>query len=203
MFKIKYAGPRPIISQHGISYKDGKEDKYIYIQAALEILLDIDHNYSEQKVYSNYISMKPLNEKDIHNQLIKYDSLLEEEVQQEEKEYESKIEKEIQFVKSSAILTQLEKDTWIENIKLMKDYRIQRAINKIYYFHCINDIVNIILKQRIKEINTPFTEIFLHILHSIQGAVENNKISYHTILEEQTINDKMILKLKIVYDKKY
>ena len=198
MLKIKYAGPRPVISQHGISYKNGKEDKYIYLQAALEILHDIDHNYEDTKLYSSYISMKKLTESQIHKILQKYDVHLESDVVRAEQEYESKILQEIIDIQNLTNISQIEKDVWCENIKLMKDYRIQRAINKIYYFHCIKDISKIIIKQRIKEIDTPFSEIFLHILHSMQGEVENSKFSNSTKLEELTNkNNSMILKLRI------
>ena len=36
--KIEYAGLKPVISEHGISFKDGKEDKYIYLSYAIDIL---------------------------------------------------------------------------------------------------------------------------------------------------------------------
>ena len=29
--ELKYVGLKPVISEHGISFKDGKEDKYVYI----------------------------------------------------------------------------------------------------------------------------------------------------------------------------
>ena len=198
MFKIKYAGPRPIISQHGITYKDAKEDKYIYINTALEILKGIDHNYEETRSYSYSLDIEPFTEKDIHTILQQYDQLLEQKVEQEEKAYELKIEDEIKHVQNMHNITQIEKDVWCENIRLMKEYRIQRAINKIYYFHCINDIAQIIIKQKIKEIDTPYNEKFLHTLHSIQGALEDSRYAYHTDLKEQTDqNDNMILKLLI------
>ena len=50
--KIEYAGPRPIISQHGVQFKDGKEDKYVYLMISIQILQAIDKNYEGHKSYS-------------------------------------------------------------------------------------------------------------------------------------------------------
>ncbi len=40
--KIKYLSARPMISHHGIDFKDGKEDKYVYLIIAVQILKAID-----------------------------------------------------------------------------------------------------------------------------------------------------------------
>ena len=49
--QLKYVGPKPMISEHGISFKDGKEDKYVYIQNAIEILHALNHEYVKGKIY--------------------------------------------------------------------------------------------------------------------------------------------------------
>ena len=46
MSKLHYVGPRVEISHHGIKYKKSKEDKYVYLMAALELLKDIDNDYN-------------------------------------------------------------------------------------------------------------------------------------------------------------
>jgi len=195
--KIKYVGLRPIISQHGILYKNGKEDKYIYLMTALEILQDIDNNYEEKKSYSRYISQKPLKEKEFHTRLLQYDIYLEEEVENEIKNYKQKIEQEMIDVKNMTNITQIEKDVWCNNIELMTQYRIQRAINKIYYFHCINDIKEIITHQRIKKLETPFDEKYWHVLTTIRGVLENDKNSHYTKIIEETKDNNMIIILEI------
>lgn len=97
-------------------------------------------------------------------------------------------------------IDEVEKEVWIDNIKLMKEYRIQRTINKIYYMHCINDIKNVIRRERFKEIDTPFDERFWHVLQTIEGALETGKNSVATRLEEETNNDgNIIMKLYISF----
>ena len=38
MSRVQYAGPKVEISNHGVKYNKSKEDKYIYLMVALEIL---------------------------------------------------------------------------------------------------------------------------------------------------------------------
>jgi len=197
--KIKYAGLRPIISQHGIEYKEGKEDKYVYLMTALEILESLNHNYEIKHSYSDYFTNKSISEQLYHTILVSYDKDLENKVTKEIEEYKEKITNEINTVQISKHLSQIEKDVWCENIKIMTDYRIQRALNKIYYLHCIEDIKTIIIKNKIREIDTPFNEKFWHVLHTIQGRLVINKSPIVCDLKEETQDDQMLLKLYIKF----
>lgn len=47
--KVEYAGPKPIIDEKGIFFKDGKEDKFVYLTFAIDILNSINHPYEEKK----------------------------------------------------------------------------------------------------------------------------------------------------------
>jgi hypothetical protein len=64
--------------------------------------------------------------------------------------------------------------------------------------NCINDIKKVILREHLKEIDTPFNEKFWHVLQTLQGALESGNNSKNTKLTEETDNDNnMILKLYI------
>jgi len=196
--KIEYAGPRPMISQHGIQFKDGKEDKYVYLMISIQILQAIDKNYEEHKSYSYDTRTKRFSNDEIHDILDSYSTTLEVDVSNEEKYYEEKISEEIAHVEARTNLKDSEKKAWINNLEIMKKYRIQRAVNKIYYMHSIELIKNIIMRENIKEIDTPFYEKYWHVLQTIQGAVEEGRYSKHTNLEVQKIDEEnMIAKLNI------
>jgi len=199
MFKIKYAGPRPVINQHGVFFKDGKEDKYNFLLTALKILLSLDSDTQTKQVYKSMIESNILDEPKIHKILAQYDSELEKEVEEEEKNYEKHLQEEIDYVKNLSTISEIEKEAWVNNLLSMKEYMIQRAINKIYYMHCIEDIANIILKKSIKKIVVPFDKNFWHVLHTIQGKLENLKHPKNTKLSEETLQDgSMIVKLEIL-----
>jgi len=180
---IKYSGPRPVISQHGIDFKDGKEDKYVYLIIATQILVAIDKDYGEKSSYSYDTSTKRFSDDELLQILLKYEPDLKERVIQEELRYEKHLEEEIEQVKNKSELEQVEIDAWINNLKIMKPYRTQRAVNKIYYHHCVNDIANIIKREKIKEIDTPFFEKYWHVLQTIQGAISEGRDSVGSTLE--------------------
>jgi len=198
--KIEYAGPRPIISQHGVQFKDGKEDKYVYLMISIQILQAIDKDYEGHKSYSYDASTKRFSDSEIHDILDSYETTLEEDVLKEEASYALKIENEIEDIRNRTNLKESERDAWINNLEVMKNYRIQRSINKIYYMHSINLIKKIIKREEIKEIDTPFYEKYWHVLQTIQGVLEEGRNSVHTDLQIiKADENQMMSKLFIRY----
>lgn len=197
--KIEYAGPRPMISQHGIDFKDGKEDKYVYLMISIQILQAIDKNYEEHKSYSYDTKTKRFSNDEIHQILNSYSTTLEQDVEDAEKSYTQKIDEEIEHIKMRTNLKESEKNVWVNNLEIMRNYRIQRSINKIYYMQSIELIKEIIKREEIKEIDTPFYEKYWHVLQTIQGALEEGRRSVHTELKIERSNENMIAKLIIGY----
>jgi len=198
MSKVHYVGPRVEISNHGIVYRRSKEDKYVYLMVALEILKDIDNDYDKRPYYSHPFENKLLNEQDLYTVLKYYENDIEECVTKECEKYKRKIKHEIEFIHNLPYLEDIDKEVWIKNIEIMNDYRIQRAINKIYYMHCIKDITEVIKHKKIKEIITPFNKNFFHVLNTIKGALITGRPSLDAkVLEEVDQNNNIIARLSI------
>lgn len=195
--KIKYAGPKPMISHHGISFKDGKEDKYVYLVIAIQILNAIDKDFDLSKSYSYDTSTKRLTDEEMLQTMLKYEPKLEEEAINEKDAYSKHLEDEIEHIDENSILDHLEKQTLLNNYKIMKEYKIQRAINKIYYMHCIKEICTIIKREHIKEIDVPFFEKYWHVLQTIQGELSSLRNSITTNLKVINNKDDFIAKLFI------
>lgn len=198
MSQLHYVGPRVEISNHGIIYKQSKEDKYIYLMAALEILKDIDNDYEKKPSYTHHFKHNKLEEKYLHTLLQHHENDLEECITEECKKYKQKIEQKIVYIQSIPHLTKIDKEVWIKNIEIMKDYKVQRAINKMYYIHCIQDIVHLIQHKRIKEVTVPFNKNFFHVLNTIKGALITGKPSLDArVIEEYDKNGNMVARLTI------
>ena len=196
--KVQYVGPRVEISHHGISYKKSKEDKYIYLMVALEILKDIDNNYALKRRYIHPYNTTPLKESELHNVLSYYEKNVEAHVEKEEQRYEEKIKHEIEYVTGLIHLSDIEKEVWIKNIELMRKYRIQRAINKIYYVHCIQNIREIIIHKKIEELSTPLNKHFFHVLNSLRGSlIEGIPSKDATVIEKTDKDNNMMIILNI------
>ena len=196
---IKYAGPRPEISHHGIQFKDGKEDKYVYLIIAVQILKAIDKDYEEKKSYSYDTNTKRFTDDELLNIMHEYEPHLKEAVMQEEIKYEEHLQEEIEQVKQRTDLKEIEKDIWINNLNIMQQYRIQRAVNKIYYLHCVKDIATVIKRERIKEIDTPFYEKYWHVLQTIQGMLSEGRDSVGSDLKVEMTENGMTAKMFINY----
>ncbi len=197
---IKYAGPRPIISQHGISFKDGKEDKYVYLLIGVQILKAIDKNYHETNHYSYNIDTKRISDDGLLEIIHQYEPEIQKHVEYEEKNYEKHLDEEIEHIRNRTDLKNIERTTWVNNLNIMKAYKIQRAVNKIYYLHCINHISKVIKRERIKEIDTPFYEKYWHVLQTIQGKLSEGRDSIGSELKiESTKTKDMIAKLFVNY----
>jgi len=198
MLKVKYVGPHVDISQHGVSYKKDKEDKYVYLMVALEILKDIDNDYEQQTSYSHCFTPHSFDEATLHMILQSYESDVEKHVEQEYENYQEKIKHEINFVQGLSHLKDIEKEVWIKNIELMKAYRLQRAINKIYYEHCIENIRKLFVHKHIKELMTPFNKDFFHVMNSLKGVLITGKPSLDaTVVEEINKDNEMCIVLRV------
>ena len=198
MSKLHYVGPRVEITNHGIVYKKSKEDKYVYLMAALELLKDIDNDYEKKPSYVHHFKIGRLEEENLHTVLQYYENNVEECITEECKKYKQKIQHEIEYIKTLPHLTEIDKEVWIKNIEIMKEYKINRATNKMYYMHCIQDIVKLIQHKKIKEITVPFNKNFFHVLNTLKGALITGKPSLDAkIIEEYNIDGHMVARLTI------
>ena len=192
--KLEYAGLKPVINEHGVSFKDGKEDKFIYLSFAIDILNAIDHTYEQKKKYSHQLNTNTLSPNEILDVLLNFHPNLEEVMNKEIDSYTKHLNSEEEAVNNRTILSKIEKEIFIANLKLMRKYKTQRAKNKIFYFHCIETIVEVILKYKIKELDTPFNERFWHILQTIEGNLSTHKISSNLkMIEENGVLKAMLL----------
>ena len=181
--ELKYVGLKPVISEHGISFKDGKEDKYVYLSFAIDILIALDHNYVHNVKYSHTLNDKRLDSKEILEILLKSHPNLENIMEEEISSYIIHLDNKEDHINNQVHLTEIEKQAYIANLRIMREYLIQRAKNKIFYEHCIDTIAQSIIHHKIKEIDTPFNEKFWHILQTIEGKLSLHKVSSNLKVE--------------------
>jgi hypothetical protein len=199
MLKLHYTGPRPTINQHGVYFKNGKIDKYLYLPISIRILKTIDRDYSTQKRHSVYIDNHDnFTDEEMLETIKQYEPELEKHVEAEERAYEEHVENIIEEVKNKPYLTEEERDTWLKNLEIMKPYLLQREINKLYYIHSIKHIKKLIYKHKISEIDIDFTIKDWHVLESISGNLEQGAKSVSTTIKVDINKDNMsIVKLLI------
>lgn len=180
---LKYAGPKPMISQHGINFKDGKEDKYVYLMITIQILQAIKDDTLANQHYSYNLNTERLSNEQMQAIIEHYHPDLQKIMTKEIDTYLIHLDNEYQAIKNNSYMCEIEKKTYLENLKIMKEYRIQRAKNKIFYMHAIQTVCEIIKANKIKKITTPFFEKFWHTLQTIQGQLMQSKINLRSDLK--------------------
>ena len=195
--KIELAGSKPHIDERGITFKDGKEDKFIYIPYAIDLLKALEHDYTQNKKNSSQIDHKNLSGDEIIAILKKYYPNLEDTINKEIKNYETHLDDEEKHVDTLKTLSQIEKDAFVGNLRIMREYKTKRAINKILYFHCLDAIVDTIIKYKIKGIDTPFNGKFWHILQTLEGELSKHRIGSKLKSIEENNSLKVVLSINL------
>ena len=176
--KFEYVGYRPVISHNGVTFKQGKDDKFIYLPYVYEILNALNHEYTTNKnKYSNSINLDNSNIDKLYKVVETYFPDIEKSIEDKLKKYKEHLEEERENIISRPHLSDIEKNIFLSNLDLMKNYRINRAKNKIFYYFVIATIVEIIKEKRIKEIDIPYHNKFWHVLNTIQGVLSSEKIN--------------------------
>ena len=182
---FNYVGFRPVISQYGISYKQGKDDKYIYLPYVYEVLNAVDSDYEVQRNHSYSIKIDNSNVNKLYKKILELDPKLEDDINFKLENYKKNLEIKSLEIENRRNISKIEKDTYINNLNYKKTYRINRAKNKIFYYSAILSIANLIKHKKIKRLNIPFNEKIWHILKTLQGVLFSQKISTKLYTQEK------------------
>ncbi len=194
---VKYAGPKALISYTGVCFDTNKEDKYVYLDIALQLVEALDHAHIENKIY-NYILEKHLSNKEIIDILKKRCSNFDDLINFTDHETEDLLDEDMQRAHENRVLSEEEKEVLEKNIAIMHDYMIQRSINKSVYYCVIGLLSNIAAKDHIDMITLPMKQNYVHVLHSLQGSLIKEKKPIDTELTIHEKDSKLYVTLKVV-----
>ncbi|MFK5938269.1 MAG: hypothetical protein QM497_07730 [Sulfurimonas sp.] len=194
---LKYVGPKPIISYTGIELDKNKEDKFVYLGIVTKLIKALDHAYIKDKSYI-YEERYELSHDEVMNILQKYCPNFEKLIDKTNHNVEEEIEHNLQRAHESKTLGEVEKEVLLNNINLMHDYMLQRSVNKKVYYCAMCALADIVKKDHINYIKTPFTEKFMHVLHSLQGTLLEEKYPIDTKLDIFKEDGNLFIILKVV-----
>jgi uncharacterized membrane protein YgaE (UPF0421/DUF939 family) len=196
--QLKYVGPKPIISHTGIEFDKNKEDKYVYINIAVQLIKALDHDYFEDKTYIYNANEHKLSDEDILHDLKLYIPNLNEIIDKKNHDIEDEIAEHIQRANKNKILNEENKEVLKNNIEIMHDYMVQRSINKSVYYAAIDVLAKLVVKDHIDYIIAPMYHKFAHVLHSVQGVLTRQKKPVDTEMEIFKKDGQLLVKLKVV-----
>lgn len=196
--KLKYVGPKPVISHTGIEFDNNKEDKYVYLNIVIQLLKSLNNNYIKDKVYTYDSDMSRLSESEVTQQLREYCPDIDKFIEIQELKTKEEVEHNLQRAHENKILSNEDKETLINNLKIMSDYVVQRAINKSVYYCAIDKLADMVKEDHIDYIVVPMFQKFAHVLHSVQGSLIKQKMPIDTKLEIFQEDNKLLTKLKVI-----
>ena len=126
---------------------------------------------------------------------------LESHIQEEIERFTEHLDDEMQVIKSKKSLNDELKKVYINNLMIMRNYRLQRAVNKIAYIHTIEHIIRVLKRERIEILETPFCEKFWHIHESIKSHAFSLKSSLRSEFEivEDKRENRLFARLNFLY----
>ncbi len=198
--KLEYIGPKAMISPQGISFKTGKDDKFVYLDYAMQIFTAINHDYQNSIIYHHNIEDRTFTAQEILATLNKAIENLDNILEQQLEDYVASLNMEIKNVQEDISLNDDEKTSLKNNLIIMKPYRIQRFKNKLAYEHLVKAIASEIYEHKLQEISAPFNERFWHIMQTIQGYLSSLykvNATVETITNEDSIT--IVLKMSKIF----
>jgi len=196
--KLEYVGPKPYISHTGISFDNNKDDKFTYLNIVVQLIKALDHDYFEDRTYTYNADTQRLDDDDLLRELKHICPNLEELTTKSNHDVEDEIHHDIKRATESQTLTDEDKEVLINNINLMRDYLIQRSINKAVYYCAVNVLAQMLKSDHIDYIITPMFQNFTHVLHSVQGVLREQKLPIDSELEIYQKDSQLFVKLDVI-----
>ncbi len=195
---LKYVGPKVRISKSGIEFDRNKEDKYVYLHDALQLLKAIDHEYVEDKIYTYTADPQQQSDDQLFALAKQFCPNIDKEVDEARQKAEAYVDELVARAKTNTLIHRDDRLILINNLNIMRHYLIQRAINKSIYYCMIRILVTKLRHSRVQYIAIePIYRKFIHVLHTVQGVLINQRapvISDIDIFEER---GKLLIKLNM------
>jgi hypothetical protein len=195
---LKYVGPKALFSVSGISFDNSKEDKFIYLSILAELIEALDHEYASDQRYVVETGNKPLDENILLDLIRKRPSNLDEQIEYWFAKTTQEIDEDIKRARENLILNAEERQVLINNLEILRPYRIQRSINKSVYYAGVKLLASIIKQSGIQYITTPMYPKFLHVLHSVQGSLRAIHPPVDSAIDIYEQQGHLVVQLKIL-----
>jgi hypothetical protein len=195
--QIKYVGPKPIIMPGGISFDNEYDDKYTYLNIAVQLLKALDRDVFENNVYTYETDSKRLNDEEILEGIKQYCSDAQKNIESFIADVESEIADDIRKAKEDDSLAEDERSALLHNLEIMRNYRIQFATNDALYHSSVTALANRVKERHIDYIIVPMFQRFAEILHSVQDILENQDFPIDTKFDIYEENGRLLAKLQV------
>ena len=203
---LEYVGAKPIVDQHGVDFDKSEPDRYIFIQAILELIESIEacHNDSCDGVVDlTAYSSKQLSANELADLAKKHCSeKIEEIITEKELRLDTLIKEYKQNVHDNTLLQPEEKDAWLGNIDIMEGYYRQFVQNEVVYECLLDLLAHDLYKKKIKEIIFHLGNNYGFVFSYLQNVLSEHKPPLDADMQIEVKNSKTLGHFYIRHPKK-
>jgi len=196
--RLKYVGPQVHISAKGVDFDNNKEDKYVYLHIALQIIKAIDHEYIEDRVYTYNADTKRLSNDELYEVSKQYCHAIDTVIAEAEQHATEYVDDLVRRARENTLLDEAERQVLLKNIQIMRNYMIQRAVNKGVYYCVIRVLAELLKKDNVDYIVAPMFQKFSHVFHTVQGVLINQKVPINSNMEIYEEDGRLLVKLDVM-----
>jgi hypothetical protein len=208
--KLKYVGPHVTIDRNGMTFDHDKEDKYVYLNAAIQLMkaLSPDNLNLVEKTFRyeapvdqsfrfdvNETSIPPSElEMMAKNSCPLFDDIVDHAIKHAELYLENATER----AKHNKIISDIGREAMLKNIGLMRDYIIQRSINNDVYECIVEQLAEMVKDEHIDYIVVPLWKRFALVLRQVEKVLINQRFPIFTKGESYVENGQIYFKMSVV-----
>lgn len=174
MATVKFVGYAPRVSDKGVTFDKTKEDRYLHLGAALQLVEAFDIRGEARDIIYRPKSSE-LSETVINEMLQKYCPDLDARVENRKEEAKKMVEDLRQRVTDATTLSDTAKRSWLANIDTMIDYYTQYITNETAYNCIMERLSDEVVHAKIKEIKLPLLNHFGLVLHELGELLERRR----------------------------
>lgn len=201
--QLKYVGDLPLVSHHGVCFDKSHPDKYLYLQAALELLEALSYGPTEVTRHLYTIEHKEFSNKEIVALLHKYVPNLDEMEQINQDKAHAFVQKLRHNVSQAPALNEQEKETYLNNIEMMQEYYYQYVVNETAYELAVEALANEVKEAHVELLEVPSFRNYGIVLKDLEDYMATMKPPVDVKIEfVQNENKKIHIIAYFQYDKK-
>jgi len=188
--KLKYVGSKPKVSGKGVTFDQTKPDRYTFLNAAVELLEALSFEAKEgKKVYLHDVKNKDYSSRKLTDLLTKHCGDLDTIFNAREETTNALIKKYTSKVKKNEKIGKDERNAWLGNIKVMRDYYLQYVTNESAYECALNALAKKIHKSHIETITFPVGRNHGLVLSHLVDVLRDHKPPYDATLSVKENDD--------------
>ena len=173
--QLKYVGDMPIVSKKGVGFDHTQPDKYLYLNAAAELLEALSYGATESTQHLYNVEKSTLDESELLHILKKYVKNMDELIASRDKKAEEFIQELEDRVHENDNLTKDEREAWLGNIRLMSAYFVQYVTNETAYEAALDALSDEIHIAKVQEVSVPMFKNYGMVLNDLISVLETKK----------------------------